>query len=162
MKTNRFQILAGWLTGLLAVLAPCQAQAQKVHLGAITDVSFGIVGAGTNDIVSRQNVCVASQSANASYMITARGSGAASAFELGSAAGLMPYEVQWASTADQMVGATLIPGVAIGAIDPVRRRDCNQNPAANSSLIIILRAGSVGSANAGSYAGTLTLIIAPT
>lgn len=138
------------------------AHGQQVRIRQLNDFVFNTLGAAPVDTSLADNLCIYSTAASGRYTITARGSGSSNAFTLASGSNTLPYEVQWASSANQSSGTVLSPGVAF-ATTTTNRTDstCNQAASLNTTLIVVLRASAQQSARAGSYSGTLTLLIAP-
>lgn len=137
------------------------ATAQNVRLTKLTDVNFGALTTTANDVWQAQDVCAFVQSLSGRYNIRATGSGTGGAFTLANGSSALPYEVQWNGSAGQTSGTNLTPGVALGGLTAVTvNQSCTLLIASSASLIIMLRAAALSRATAGSYAGTLTLIIA--
>jgi len=133
-----------------------------VRITGLTDVAFGLLTNLTSDAVSSQSVCVYANTATNGYNVRASGSGPAGAFSLASAASNLPFEVQWNSSAGQSSGTLLTANVALsGQASTATQQSCNSGPATSASLIVILRTAALSSATAGSYNGSLTLVIGP-
>ena len=95
-------------------------------------------------------------------MVTATGTGPAGAFQLASGLGSLPFEVQWSSVSGQTSGATLSPNVPLtGQVSSATQQTCNSGPASSASLVLVLRSAALSSATAGTYNGTLTLVVGP-
>lgn len=155
------QLLAQMFCALFVGVAPAMA-ADKGRISALSDVSFGTITDLENDSVIAQSVCVYAKSALNNYRVTATGSGSGGAFDLNSASDTLGYELQWNDTADQTGGTELSPNVPLTAQHSTATRDdCSKGPTATASLVVILRSVAVSSATAGSYTGSLTLVIAP-
>lgn len=156
---------AAYLLGALfgAMLAPAApASAQQVQISKLSDVTFGTITDFTTDSVSAQNVCVFSSTAQNGYTIRATGNGAASAFTLANGPAALPYEVQWSDKTGRTTGTSLTSNVTLtGQRSNANNGPCSSGPATTASLIVIIRASSLGSAAGGNYNGTLTLLIAP-
>ena len=152
-----------WLAGLAALAAgapvsPAQA-ADKARITGLSDVAFGTVNVGADQTAS-QNVCAYSDSNTNRYSVTA--TGGSGAFELTSGADALPYEVLWAGSPNQTGGTSLVAGSARGGFtSSATHQFCNNGPSTSASLTIVLRAATLGSAQAGSYSGTLLITIAP-
>jgi len=148
---------------LAASLAmPTRATAQQVRIRQLTNIAFGTMGAVPADRSLTDNLCVYSTAASGRYTITARGSGSAGAFALASGGNTLAYEVQWASSANQSSGTALSPNVALAATTTNRTDStCTLAASQTATLIVVLRADTQQSARAGSYSGTLTLVVAP-
>jgi hypothetical protein len=150
-------------TALAWAFIPVQsAHAQNVRITNVSDTDFGTITNFVVDTVRSQSVCVFSAGATSGYNVRAMGSGASSAFTLSSGAEALEYEVQWSSTPGQSTGTMLLPNVPLtGLTSSATQQQCKNGPPSSASLVLILRANSVAGAIAGTYAGTLTLVIAP-
>lgn len=141
---------------------PAAAQASNVRITGLSDVAFGTLSTSGADAILSQSVCAYSNSATKGYRVTASGSGASGAFTLASGARTLAYEVQWNKLSGQASGSSLSPNVALtGQTSTATQQACNSGPATSGSLIVIIRGSSAGIATAGSYSGTLTLVLAP-
>jgi len=156
-------LLWGLSFGLL--LLPCQptvAASNKVRLTNLTDVAFGTLSNFGSDAVQSQSVCLFADTTTNGYNIVASGSGAAGAFQLASGLDTLAYEVQWSSSAGQTSGVQLAPSVPLtGQSSTATQQACSNGPANTASLIVIVRSTALSSAAAGSYSGTLTLVVGP-
>ncbi|HET9810461.1 MAG TPA: hypothetical protein VFP53_02045, partial [Sphingomicrobium sp.] len=87
------------------------------------------------------------------------------AFELSSGTDLLAYEVEWSDAAGRSAGAQLLANQPLigqtTAAGTSATDDCSKGPAATASLIVILRSAAISAATSGTYAGTLTLLVAP-
>jgi hypothetical protein len=151
------------LLGAAALLATASgAAAQQARITALTDVSFGTISNFTTDLTLTQNVCVYSTATSGRYRVTATGSGTSSAFTLASGTNRLAYEVQWADAINQTTGDALTAGVALTQQNTsATSSNCAAAPTRTATLITILRTSAIGAAKAGTYTGTLTLLIAP-
>ena len=142
--------------------APAGAASNNVRITNLSDVAFGTIANLSADSVSSQSVCLYANTATSGYRITASGSSAGGAFALGSGPNVLDYEVQWSSSPGQSIGTALSPNVTLsGLVSTATQQTCNSGPAASASLIVILRSADLSSAAAGSYSGTLTLLVGP-
>jgi hypothetical protein len=147
---------------LLLPSEPAAAASNKVRLTSLTDVAFGTIGNLSLDAVQSGSVCLYSDTNTNGYNITASGSGSGGAFQLASGLDWLTYEVQWSSSAGQNSGVQLIPNTPLaGQTSTATHQSCNNGPATSASLIVVLRATALSSAAAGSYSGTLTLVVGP-
>jgi hypothetical protein len=143
-------------------LASPQAMAQKARLSDLSDIAFGAISNLSVDVSQAQSVCAFTQSATSGYNVIATGSGSGGAFTLSAGTNQLAYDVQWASASAQSSGISLASGVPLsGLTSAATQQTCNSGPASSASLIVILRAAQLGAATAGSYSGTLSLMIAP-
>lgn len=148
---------------LLWLASPSAAQSNNVRLTKLSDVEFGSLANLGVDATQSQNICVFAHTATNGYRITAVGSAPGSAFALVSGTGdQLAYEVQWNAAAGQSSGAQLSPSSPLtGLVTTATHQSCNNGPATTASLILVLRSTALSSARAGSYSGTLTLVIGP-
>lgn len=160
---RQFGILG--LLGLLAAMlgsAPAYAQSNNVRITKLSDVVFGSVADLSVDAISSQSICVYAHSTNNGYQVTASGSGTGSSFVLTSGASSLAYDVLWNQSAGQNSGTQLSPNVTLsGQTSSAMQQTCNTGPATTASLILVLRSSALSSARAGSYSGTLTLLVGP-
>ena len=155
-------VLALLLPVVAACASPAAAQSNNVRITNLSDATFGPIGNLETDAVASQSLCLYANTALNGYRITASGSGAGGSFELSSAAGALGYDVQWNSTPGQSTGSQLQPNVPLtGQVSNATQQRCNAGPPVSASLIVILRSAALSSATAGSYTGTLTLVVGP-
>lgn len=145
---------------------PAAAQstgADNVRINGLSDVSFGSITSFAADYVRSQSVCLyAKAPPSDNYRITASGSGSGGNFSLYSGTDALPYDVQWSNSPGQTTGIQLSPNVPLtGQPNAAKNDDCSKGPATTASLIVILRSSALASALAGSYSGSLTLLVAP-
>ena len=138
------------------------AASNNVRISGLSDVAFGSVGNLAVDSISSQSICVYANTAINGYNVTASGSSSGGAFALASGANRLSYEVQWSQSPGQSSGTQLNPNVALtGLVSTATQQNCNSGPAASASLILIVRSTIASSAAAGSYSGTLSLLVGP-
>lgn len=140
----------------LAAATPADAAANIYHL---TDLSFGTIGNLVADSTQAESVCVATGVLGGSYSVTATGTGGPFTLS-GPGSATLAYEVQWSATSGQTSGQQLTAGSALtgqgGSL-----LDCTLGLVNDASLVVVLRAAALSGATAGSYSGTLTLLVAP-
>lgn len=162
---HRGACAAAQALALLAVLFaedPAAGASNKVRIGNLTDVAFGTVANLGTDAIQAQNVCVYSDTATSGYNVTATGTGPSGSFQLSSGTASMPYDVLWSSSAGQNSGTRLTANVPLtGQVSSARQQTCNTGAANSASLVVVLRSVALSSATAGTYNGTLTLVIGP-
>ena len=148
-------------TGTLLV-QPATAASNKVRVTSLTDVAFGTIANLNTDAIQSQSVCVYADTSTNGYNVTATGTGAGGAFQLFSGAASISYDVLWSSSAGQTSGAQLTPNVPLtGQVSGATHQSCSNGPATSASLVVVLRSTALSSAQAGTYSGTLTLVIGP-
>ena len=146
-----------------ASLCAAPATAQNVRLSNLADVDFSVINNLGLDSSRSQDVCAYSQSATNGYNVRASGSGGSGAFTLSNgASGTLDYEVRWNASAGSPSGTLLSPNVPLtGLTSTATQNQCKNGPANSASLIVVIRSAAATAATAGSYTGTLTLVIAP-
>lgn len=147
----------------ISLSAASPAAAGTARVSGLADINFGsIVNAA--DQTSSQSVIVCSYKNNPQdlpYSVTATGSGTANAFELSSGAAILPYDVQWADTAGQTGGTLLQPGSPAAGFGNGATGFACPTQGGNASLTVTIRSADIAGAPAGTYTGTLQLMIAP-
>lgn len=155
-------LLVGSFAIVLAWAAPADAASNNVRITGLTDVAFGTLVNLAADSSRSQSICLYANTATNGYNVRASGSGAGGEFALSSGSGSLPFEVQWNSAAGQSTGTQLTANVTLpGQTSVATQQTCNSGPAASASLIVILRSAALSSAQAGTYNGSLTLVIGP-
>ena len=133
----------------------------RVQISGLSDVAFGTVDPASA-ASDAQDVCVWSNTSTRGYTLTATGSGASSAFTLSDGTNALAYGVEWAASSGQTSGTALTAGTALGSLTSTATNStCSAGPAASASLIVKMGAADLQAAVAGSYTGTLTLVVAP-
>jgi hypothetical protein len=148
--------------GAISLAATNASAADKVRITSLSDVGFGTISNLATDAVQSQDVCVFSTSSPERYRVTAAGSGTGGSFLLRSGANSLAYDVQWNDAAGQATGTQLLPNQSLtNQSSNATQQRCNSGPSSSASLIVILRSAALGAATTGTYAGTLTLVVAP-
>jgi len=138
------------------------AASNKVRLTNLSDVSFGTVANLSSDAVQSQSVCVYADTNTNGYNVTGIGTGPAGSFQLSAGATSMAFDVLWSSSTGQTSGIQLTPNVPLtGQVSPATHQTCANGPATSASLVVVLRSIALSSAAAGTYSGSLTLLIGP-
>jgi hypothetical protein len=138
------------------------------QISALTDLTIASYTLGGGDQHMESTACIYSSSVNGGYRVTATGSGATNAFTLDDGAShTIAYTVIWNSGG---VGALGITGAALttnvqtaaltgAAMDSATCAGAVAGPTAQLNVNIL---GSVmDAAPAGTYTGTLTVVVAP-
>ena len=156
------RLARSWCIAAAAMAAPALAASNNVRISNLSDVAFGTLTNLGADAVNSQSVCVFANTSSNGYRITASGSSSGGSFALGSGPNLLGYEVQWSPSPGQSSGTALSPNVSLtGLFTTATQQTCNSGPASSASLIVVLRSSALSSAAAGSYSGTLTLVLGP-
>jgi hypothetical protein len=161
MARRRALALAGALACLAAASA-AEAASNKVRVTNLSDVAFGTVTNLGADALRSESLCLFADTATNGYNVTATGSGRGGAFELSSGTGTLPFELSWNSAGGQSSGAPLIANVPLtGQVSSATQQTCTNGPATSASLVVILRSAALAGATAGTYTGTVTLVVGP-
>lgn len=145
-------------TGSIDISATVPA---RVQISGLNDVAFGTVDPATA-ASSAQDVCVWSNTTGRTYDVTATGSGASSAFTLTDGSNLLPYSVEWGTSAGLSSGTAFTAGTSLtGLASAATDATCSSGPAASASLVVKMSTANMQAAVASSYTGTLTLVVAP-
>jgi hypothetical protein len=158
---SRFALIA--FPVLLVLSAePAAAASNNVRITKLSDVAFGTLSNLSADAVRTQDICAFANTATSGYTVRASGSGPGGAFSLASASDSLPFELQWNDASGQGSGTRMTANVALaGQVSAATQQTCNSGPAFSASLIVILRSAALSSAAAGSYNGSVTLVIGP-
>ncbi len=143
-------------TGDLTITADVTYQ---VQINDLDDMTVDYAGwDGIADLTTTESVCVWSNANGGHYNITATGSGGSGAFEITGGSGTLPYSVDWTGggAATALTTGTLAAGMT-GANHGV---DCLTG-GNTATLDVTIAAANMSGAVAGSYTGTLTLLVAP-
>lgn len=140
--------------------SPAFAASNKVRVTLLSDVAFGSIANLGLDASRSQSLCLYSDTNTNGYNVTATGNGPGGAFSLTTGSDALPFEVQWSASSGQNSGTQLSPNVPLtGQISSATQQTCGNGPSTTASLIILLRSNALSSAAAGTYSGTLTLVV---
>lgn len=141
----------------IASISPASA---KVRISGLSDVSFGTISNLTVDAVQAQSVCVYSNGSGNTYSVRFDGSGSGGAFTLANGITTLAYNVRWNNQPGQSNGTALTAGALLGGqASNAQNQTCSTGLPTTASLIVTLPATSLSSATAGTYSGTLTIIV---
>ena len=133
----------------------------RVQISGLSDIAFGEVDI-SNSASNAQDVCVWSNTSGRGYNITATGSGAGNAFTLSDGTNELAYAVEWADSSGASSGSALNSGSALAGLSSTAANPtCSSGPGESASLIVNMTQAELQAAVAGSYTGTLTLVVAP-
>ncbi len=147
-----------WLASAAWIAAP--ASAQRVRIGALSDVSFGTVSSLQSDQRQSRSICIYSNGQTSGYSVSASGSGSAGTFELLNGPNTLRYDVEWSPVSGQTTGTSLRPNVPLtGQFSAASHQTCSNGPTTSASLIVVLRGFDLAQAREGTYTGSLSLLI---
>lgn len=127
-----------------------------VRISGLNDIDLGSFP-GSGDMVGEDGLCVYRNDPSARYDLSARGEGAAMDFTMDQGGTTLPFEVEY----DDGGGfAPLQPGQDISA-EGADTSAVGCGGTANARVRVRVREGDLLAADTGSYAGTLTLTVAP-
>lgn len=128
------------------------------RISNMDDISLGSWD-GTTDLAETEDVCVWSNTG--AYQITAEGDGAGNAFTLANGANTVAYTVQWDDAATGSASGTALTSGTPLTTQSTSATSTTCGAGANSSLIVGVASSEFESVPAGTYTGTLTLVVAP-
>mgnify|MGYP005840517281 CR=1 FL=1 len=127
-----------------------------VRVSDLDDIDLGTY-AGAGDLVGEDRICVYRNDPSTRYEVEAQGQGAGSAFVLGQGTASLPFEVEYDD------GGGYAP-VSAGRAMRASGADSDSTACSgmdNAGVRVRVRESDLLTADAGSYAGTLTLTVAP-
>lgn len=128
----------------------------EMKISGLNDIALTVQGDGS--ATGSSTACIY-RNGTGSYSVTATGSGAASTFSLtDGASGVMPYSVTFS---DGTNTPTLTSNTAATNLSGANTLSATCNGGTNATVAVTVSALEFSSAPAGSYTGTLTLVIAP-
>ena len=137
------------------------AQADRVRISNLNDVSFGSIVNLQVDSRRSQSICLAANTPNGLYSVTASGTGPGGALELSNGFSKLPFSVEWSPSPGQSIGANLVANTAlVGQFSDEKQQDCKPRGLETASLVIILRGSELSRAFQGDYSGVLSILIA--
>ena len=142
------------MVGAAALLQTAQA---TIIVNQLDDTAMG-TWSGTGDMVRTMNHCVGT-SPTGLYRVTATGSGAGGAFTLSNGSDTLAYQVEFAGRTGGFVALTA--GVARSGFNGDTQAQCTGLSRQSERVRITISAANLAAAPAGTYAGTLTLTVAP-
>lgn len=155
--------MLGCAFGISSAATPAGgAWAQQVQIFSLSDAQFGTISSISAPQSLSQTLCIYSPLLRG-YSIKATGSSSGGPFTISNGSTPMPYTVQWAFSGGQTIGSALTSGVSLSG-NPGLSLLCGGLfglLASNASLIITLPANSLAAAQAGTYTGTLSLMVSP-
>ena len=129
-----------------------------VRVNNLDDIDLGTFAGGAGDLTGSDNFCIYRNGAG-NFNITMTGSGAGSAFELTDGANTLPFSVSFNNGgANAMTASTPLAGQA-GAF--TANDTCDSGASDNVSVDVTVANGDLASVPAGTYSGTLTMVVAP-
>ncbi|TQV89035.1 hypothetical protein [Aliikangiella coralliicola] len=128
-----------------------------VRVSNLNDINLGNFNGGAGDLSGSDTFCVYRNGAG-NYNINMSGSGAANAYTLASGANTLPYAVEFVNGATTTAMAT---GTALTGQTGANTTSDTCGGADNVSLNVTVANGDLAAAPAGTYTGTLTIVVAP-
>lgn len=162
-RPSRMMALSALVCLVGCILQPeaAVAQAGKVKISDLTDVSFGTLANLQADSRRSQSICVGANGPDGRYSVIASGTGLGGALELTSGIASLPYSVEWSQNPGQTSGSSLVANSAlVNQSTPEKQQDCKPQGAPTASLTVVLRGTDLAQAIKGDYSGTLTILIA--
>jgi len=134
--------------------------ARLVRLSNMADVAFGQYS-GSGDLSADRDVCVWTNDADATYVVTATGDGEDSAFTVSAAAELLAYTVYWNDTASTDNNILLTANQVSAAMGNANTSSHSCGGVDNANFQVIINQTSLLASRPGTYTGVLTFVVAP-
>ena len=151
-------------TGSMTIGVIKPARANITNMGDLSQSSWS---SGGGDITLVDDACVYSSRPSGGYTVRASGSGSGGAFTLANGSATLEYSVTWNSGGVNSLsnnGATLTANAVSGGLTHAATDSstCNgATPGPTARLIVAISAANMAAAIAGTYTGTLMLIVTP-
>ncbi len=146
------------LVGLLATTIPLSCLAD-VRITGFSNFAFG-TWVGSGDLQNSDDLCVYN-SATSNYQITATGDGVGSAFTLDSSGIPVAYEVYWNDSTGTSGNVQLTTNSTLHGQSGANTSSETCGGSNNANLEIFVPEGSLSTVTAGSFSGTLTILLEP-
>ena len=147
---------------VISVIKPARA-----NITGLSDMTITGWVAGDGDQFLSEDVCVYSTRPSGGYTIKAIGSGPGNGFVLSNGIGTLPYDVKWNAGgvgALSSSGSTLTANVSSSGFTNAANDSSTCNGATagpTARLMVKVMETSLEAASAGTYMGTLTLMVTP-
>jgi hypothetical protein len=152
--------LVPWIAGAWALIIAPEVAAQ-VQISGLSDLQLG-VWSGSGDLEGVDDHCVRGPRGGR-YAIQAAGIGSGGAFVLLNGAGSLPFRLDYSD--DGGAWSQMSPGVPLtgqrGAPNENQFNRCLAGQTSPQRLRVRVLAQDIGAAAAGSYDGSLTLLVTP-
>lgn len=133
----------------------------KVRITGISDLNVGTFS-GSGDLNVNDNVCVYTNAESGEYKITASGNGIGNAFTVkDDAERTIPYEVYWNDANGTTGNVQATSGSVITSQGNADTTSQTCTGSTNANFQVIVRELDLQTKMAGTYTGTLTLLIEP-
>ncbi|MDY6943401.1 MAG: hypothetical protein SVU69_10365 [Pseudomonadota bacterium] len=148
-------------TGDLTITAAVPQRAKISYLDDIDLTTALSSWDGVNPVSGSDDLCVWSNSGG--YNVTAAGNGTSNAFELSDGTNAIPYSVQWNDVSGSDAGAqAMTSGSALASQTGASSgATCSSGASLTARVIVTLGNSDLETAASGTYAGVLTLTVAP-
>lgn len=140
-------------TSVISVTLP-----QLIRIRQVSDHAFGSY-AGTGDLNSNDTLNISMNYASGGYSVTGTGSGAASAFTITNGSQTIAYNVYFNDVTGNTGEAPLVSGTPLGS--QTGGAVTLGATTLNANVHVEILEANLQNVNAGSYSGTLTLVVAP-
>jgi hypothetical protein len=142
----------------LGIQSPCAAATSNV---TFAPAAFGTISSLSGDLFNRQSVCAFGSLLTQGYSVLATGSGIGGAFTVANGSQTIPYEVQWAQSAGATSGTNVVANTSLpnqAESNILAGLGCILGLQTATSIVVV-RSASLQQAVAGTYTGTLTIIL---
>ncbi len=129
-----------------------------VRVNNLNDIDLGTFTGAAGDLSGSDNFCIY-RNGTGNYNITMTGSGTASAFTLTDGSNTLPYSVSFTNGSANAITSGNSLAAQAGAF--TANDNCNSGVNDNVSVSVTVANSDLSSVPAGSYSGTLTMVVAP-
>lgn len=129
-----------------------------VKLTDVADLNFGTYS-GSGSAVQDDSVCVYTNNPSGQYKVTARGSGTSFAFTITNGSATIPYTVRWNNTGSTTGNFQINSNSQSSTLSGANTTSQTCGGVNNANFQVTMTRNSILGVPAGSYTGTLTLII---
>lgn len=131
-----------------------------VRISGISDLSFGAYG-GSGSPSLDDDICIYENNTSGTYKVTAHGSGTSSAFTVTDGSNLIAYAVRFNNVTGTTSNFPLTTNVTSSTLSGANSASQTCGGGNNANFQVTLQKADLLKVPAGTYSGTLTLVIEP-
>lgn len=133
---------------------------ELILISGMADVSFG-TWSGSGDLDGNEDVCIYTNKAAGTYVVTATGDGAANAFTVTDGSNTIAYAVAYNDVSGTTGEAALTTNVQSAQQSGADTSSQSCGGSDNANFHVTVTEANLLAAPAGAYSGTLTLVVEP-
>lgn len=131
-----------------------------IRISGLADLALGSYS-GSGDMSGADDICVYTNKAPGNYFVTASGSGAANAFTITNGTNTIAYNVFFNDTTGTSGEVSLASGVKSAQQTGANTTSASCGGSSSANFHVVVPEANIQAAPAGSYSGTLTLVVEP-